>query len=103
MDYAIEHGARRNFEMYKEVEAQKKEILEAREASEKDDKMAALENKTKDSKTEMEILDGLVEIRTLNNRNAKVEIDAVIPSHRQHTAAISTAAPALDEDDEAAV
>ena len=24
MDYAIEHGAKRNFEMYKEVEAQKK-------------------------------------------------------------------------------
>ena len=43
--------------------------------------MAALENKTKDSKMEMEILDGLDEIRTLNNRNARVEIDAVIASH----------------------
>lgn len=106
MDYAIEHGAKRNFEMYKEVEAQKKAAVEEREASEKDDKMAQLENKTKDSKMEMEILDGLDEIRTLNGRNAKIEIDAVIASHRQHTAAAAAAATAthdLDDDDEAAV
>eukprot|EP00964_Phaeocystis_antarctica_P154580 scaffold123363_cov45-Phaeocystis_antarctica.AAC.1 len=58
MDYAVEHGARRNFEMYKEVEQQTQAIKDARAESEKDDKMAALENKTKDSKMEMEILDG---------------------------------------------
>jgi len=105
MDYAIEHGAKRNFEMYKEVEAQKKAAVDEREASEKDDKMAQLENKTKDSKMEMEILDGLDEIRTLNGRNAKLEIDAVIASHRQHTAAAaaSTTTHDLDDDDEAAV
>ena len=58
MDYAVEHGARRNFEMYKEVEQQTQAIKDARAESEKDDKMAQLENKTKDSKMEMEILDG---------------------------------------------
>ena len=103
MDYAVEHGAKRNFEMYKEVEAQKKAIVDAREASEKDDKMAALENKTKDSKLEMEILDGLDEIRTLNNRNARLEIDAVIASHRQTTADASGPSTALDDEEEAAV
>ena len=105
MDYAVEHGARRNFEAYREEEQQRDAIKQAREESEKDDKMAALENKTKDSKMEMEILDGLDEIRTLNNRNARVEIDAVIASHRQVTASAAAAASTttLDDEDEAAV
>jgi hypothetical protein len=38
-------------------------IKDARVESEKDDKMAALENKTKDSKMEMEILDGVAIVR----------------------------------------
>ena len=108
MDYAVEHGARRNFEAYREEEQQREAIKKAREDSEKDDKMAALENKTKDSKMEMEILDGLDEIRTLNNRNARVEIDAVIASHRQVTASAAAAAASRstldeEEEDEAAV
>jgi len=106
MDYEVEAGVRRNYEPYKDVEAQKKAALEAREASEKDDPMAKLENKTKDSKIEMDILDALDEIRTQNARHASVKVDDVIELHRKQSAKLSAAAakPAeLADEDEAAL
>ncbi|WP_228058543.1 Saf4/Yju2 family protein [Nostoc sp. LEGE 12447] len=37
--------------------------------------MKALENRTLDSQVEMDILDALDEIKSLNARNAKVDLD----------------------------
>lgn len=83
MDYAVEGGVSRNFEPYKDVEEQKKQQLDAREKSDKEDPMAKLENKTKDSKMEMDILDALDEIKTQNSRNAKLNVESIIEARRQ--------------------
>lgn len=108
-DYAAEAGIQRNYEPHKDVEAQKKAALDAREASDKDDAMMALENKTKDSKVEMDILDALDEIRTQNNRNASIKVDDVIAQHRQQSAQLAAEASTsrrktiVDEEEELAV
>ena len=86
MDYAVEAGVRRNFELYKAEEKEKTAAATARAESEKDDPMAQLENKTKDSKVEMDILDALDEIRTQNARSASLNTDAVLEEHRRATA-----------------
>jgi DNA-directed RNA polymerase subunit RPC12/RpoP len=85
MDYEVEGGARANYVPYKDEANQRKEAVDAREASEKDDTMAQLENKTKDSKMEMDILDALDDIRSQNNRVARLEMDDVIERHRLQT------------------
>ena len=76
MDYAVEAGVRRNFELYKAEEKEKTAAATARAESEKDDPMAQLENKTKDSKLEMDILDALDEIRTQNARSASLNTES---------------------------
>jgi len=83
MDYVVEGGAKANFIPYKDEANQRTDAVDAREASEKDDTMAQLENKTKDSKMEMDILDGLDDIRSQNNRIARLEMDEVIEKHRR--------------------
>ena len=103
MDYAVEAGVRRNFELYKAEEKEKSAAVAARAESEKDDPMAQLENKTKDSKMEMDILDALDEIRTQNARSASLNADAVLLEHRRTTAeraAAAAAGPSLDDEDE---
>ena len=103
MDYAVEAGVRRNFELYKAEEKEKTAAATARAESEKDDPMAQLENKTKDSKVEMDILDALDEIRTQNARSASLNTDAVLEEHRRATAeraAAAAAGPSLDDEDE---
>ena len=107
MDYAVEGGVSRNYEPFKDVAEQKKQQLDAREESEKDDKMAVLENKTKDSKVEMDILDALDEIRTQNSRNAKVSVEDIIEARRkwagEQDATQAAAAASLGDDEEQAV
>ena len=104
MDYEVEGGVSRNFEPHKDNAEQKERQLKEREESEKDDAMSKLENKTKDSKIEMDILDALDEIKTQNSRNAKIDVEGVIEARRLQAAeqAANAAATAgqLDEDEE---
>ncbi|KAN0065462.1 Pre-mRNA-splicing factor cwf16 [Thecaphora frezii] len=77
-DYAAEHGASRNFEPWREdKEEGSEDKLAALEAAEVDP-MKALEDKTIDSRREMEILDALQDIRTRNARLERVDADAVL-------------------------
>jgi hypothetical protein len=75
MDYAIGHGAKRNFEPWREAklaeetEEERLDRLEREEAER--DAMKELEAKTLDAKTEMQIADALDEIRTRNARNER--------------------------------
>jgi len=72
-DYQCEMGATRNFESWKEGEKKIEEFRKQREEEEQGNAMKALENKTMDNKMEMDILDGLDEIRSLNARASKVD------------------------------
>ncbi|QRW27336.1 coiled-coil domain-containing protein [Rhizoctonia solani] len=70
-DYVAEHGAQRNFEPWREESAVEEEDRLARLEEEENNPMKALENRTVDSKREMDILDALQDIRARNARNEK--------------------------------
>jgi len=71
-DYAAEHGASRNFEPWRE-EAEVEEVDRlAKLEEEENNPMKVLENRTTDSKREMDILDALQDIRARNARNERV-------------------------------
>ncbi|KAJ4480443.1 CWC16 protein [Lentinula edodes] len=71
-DYAAEHGASRNFEPWREEEAGEEEDRLAKLEEEENNPMKVLENRTTDSKREMDILDALQDIRARNARNERV-------------------------------
>lgn len=118
-DYAAEHGASRNFEPWRE----KKEVDDENSAEEEDpldrllaqeaaeqgeqqdelDPMAALEQRTKESRREMDIADALTDLRTRNARNAKVDLDDVAALAAEKRVAEQSEAErkAVEEDDAA--
>jgi hypothetical protein len=67
-----EHGASRNFEPWREEQAVEEEDRLAKLEDEENNPMKALENRTVDSKREMDILDALQDIRARNARNERV-------------------------------
>jgi len=71
-DYLAEHGASRNFEPWREEQAVEEEDRLAKLEEEENDPMKALENRTVDSKREMDVLDALHDIRARNARNERV-------------------------------
>ncbi|KAF4623765.1 hypothetical protein D9613_001568 [Agrocybe pediades] len=70
-DYTAEHGASRNFEPWRDEKAEEEDRL-AKLEEEENNPMKVLENKTTDSKREMDILDALQDIRARNARNERV-------------------------------
>lgn len=77
-DYECESGASRNFEVWKENESAISADAEEREREESYDAMKALENRTLDSKIEMDALDALDEIKAINQRHERIDTDSVI-------------------------
>lgn len=81
-DYLAEHGASRNFEPWRDIE-EKGEAedplahLLGEEEEDQVDPMKSLEQRTLESKREMEIADALQDIRTRNARNERVDLEAV--------------------------
>lgn len=71
-DYIVEHGGVRNYEPWRDVQAAEEALKELKENEEEGNAMKFLENKTYDSKREMDILDALDEIKHLNQKKALV-------------------------------
>ncbi|XP_008397489.1 splicing factor YJU2 [Poecilia reticulata] len=82
-DYAMEHGATRNFQAEKLIEEEEKRIQQEREDEELNNPMKVLENRTKDSKMEMEVLENLQELKELNQRQALVDFEGMIDRYRE--------------------
>ncbi|XP_056152227.1 splicing factor YJU2 [Lampris incognitus] len=82
-DYAMEHGATRNFQAEKLIEEEEKKIQREREEEELNNPMKVLENRTRDSKMEMEVLENLQELRELNQRQAQVDFEGMIHQYRE--------------------
>ena len=80
-DYEMESGATRNFEMWRDNEAEESEESKLRLEEEKVDAMKALENRTLDSKVEMDVLDALDEIKAINQRHERVNTEALLAIH----------------------
>ncbi|XP_062324775.1 splicing factor YJU2 isoform X1 [Osmerus eperlanus] len=81
-DYAMEHGATRNFQAEKLIEEEEKKIQKEREEEELNNPMKVLENRTRDSKMEMEVLENLQELKELNQRQAQVDFEGMIGLYR---------------------
>ncbi|KAH6575099.1 hypothetical protein BASA62_002136 [Batrachochytrium salamandrivorans] len=65
-DYVAEHGAVRNFEPWRDQSTTQDAMDSEKAIEEENNPMRALENRTIESKREMDILDALDEIRTKN-------------------------------------
>ncbi|CAN9502459.1 unnamed protein product [Ophioblennius macclurei] len=81
-DYAMEHGATRNFQAEKLIEEEEKRVQQERDDEELNNPMKVLENRTKDSKLEMEVLENLQELKELNQRQAQVDYEGMIDQYR---------------------
>mmetsp|Transcript_33040 Transcript_33040/g.59764 ORF Transcript_33040/g.59764 Transcript_33040/m.59764 type:complete len:362 (-) Transcript_33040:63-1148(-) len=77
-DYVVEAGASRNFEPWREEERQKVLSAQEREEEERGNAMKALENRTLESKREMDILAALDELRSLKGQQSKLSTEDVL-------------------------
>lgn len=98
-DYTMESGATRNFELWRENETVEAEVSTAREEEEKVDAMKALENRTVDSRLEMDVLDALDEIKAINQRHERVNTDALLSLHAVKNQGVSRVAMTQEEED----
>jgi hypothetical protein len=98
-DYECESGASRNFEVWRQAEEVESAVAKKREEEEKVDAMRALENRTIDSKWEMEVLDQLDEIRAMQQRHEKVDHDAVLKKIEQKHSGLAPHGPEQEVDE----
>lgn len=80
-DYVVDNGAYRTFQAERLAEMEEERIIQEKEEEEANNPMLALENRTKESRREMDVLDALEEIRDWNARNAKVKFDDLMKQH----------------------
>lgn len=77
-DYQCEAGATRNFETWRVADVLGTTDLDAEAEQVEANPMEVLENRTKESRQEMDILDALEEIKDNNARKVKVDIDGLL-------------------------
>mmetsp|Transcript_46943 Transcript_46943/g.118301 ORF Transcript_46943/g.118301 Transcript_46943/m.118301 type:complete len:331 (-) Transcript_46943:50-1042(-) len=82
-DYAVEHGATRNFDPWKAEANEKADVVQKRADEEEGDAMKALENRTLDSKRERDIMDALDELKSLKARQALLDTDELFEAQRR--------------------
>lgn len=78
MDYAVEHGVVRNFEPWRQNEAKIQAALTKRAEEEKYDAVRALENRTLDSKRQMDQLDALEELKAIRATQSALSPDDLL-------------------------
>nr|GLL24563.1 coiled-coil domain-containing protein 94 homolog [Ipomoea trifida] len=81
-DYIVESGATRNFEPWREQDEEMEKHKQKRDAEEMGDAMKSLENRTLDSKREMDILAALDEMKSMKSRQATVSVEAMLEALR---------------------
>jgi len=100
-DYIVEAGATRNYEPWRDKEQAKEDAKSKREEEEKGNAMKALENRTIDSKREMDILTALDEMKSLKARHEVVNLDLALAAlKRANQEDEKTLEERLDEEDE---
>lgn len=77
-DYEIEEGATRNFMALKLAQEQEKREEDAEKEEEATNPMKLLENRTQQSKQEIELMESLEELRDLNRRQGDVDYDTML-------------------------
>ncbi|KAJ9697493.1 hypothetical protein PVL29_009353 [Vitis rotundifolia] len=99
-DYVVESGATRNFEPWRAEDEEAESQKQKRDAEEMGDAMKSLENRTLDSKREMDILAALDEMKSMKSRHATVSVDEMLEA-LQRTAEHKE--KKLEEEDEALI
>nr|KJB27772.1 hypothetical protein B456_005G010000 [Gossypium raimondii] len=99
-DYVVESGATRNFEPWRAEDEEAEKEKQKRESEEMGDAMKSLENRTLDSKREMDILAALDEMKSMKSRHATVSVDSMLEA-LQRTAAEKE--KKIEEEDEALI
>lgn len=90
-DYVVDNGAYRTFQAERIAEMEEERVIQEKEEEEANNPMLALENRTKESRREMDVLDALEEIRDFNARNAQVKFEELMKRH------LETEANAVEE------
>lgn len=85
LDYKVEHGASRNFEVWKQ-EQTVEEALKAKRAAEDEDKLKRIENKTADAKKEMDVHELLDDMLHAKGQHSIITPDAAIAALRERAA-----------------
>lgn len=80
-DYEIEEGATRNFMALKLAQEQEKREEDAEKEEEATNPMKLLENRTQQSKQEIELMESLEELRDLNKRQGNVDYDSMLSKY----------------------
>ncbi|XP_055318782.1 splicing factor YJU2 [Sitodiplosis mosellana] len=80
-DYEIEAGATRNFMALKLAEEQAKKELDELKEEEASNPMKLLENRTQQSRNEIELLESLEELRDLNRRQQSVDYEEMLKQY----------------------
>ena len=80
-DYAIETGAYRTFQAEHLSELEEERLKQEKEEDEANNPMLALENRTKESRREMDVIDALEDIRDWNARKASVKFEDLMEHH----------------------
>ncbi|XP_070039809.1 uncharacterized protein [Nicotiana tomentosiformis] len=99
-DYTVESGATRNFEPWRGQDEEMEKEQQKRDAEEMGDAMKSLENRTLDSKREMDIMAALDEMKSMKSRHATVSVDAMLEALQR---ADEAKARKLEEKDEALI
>ncbi|XP_031552245.1 splicing factor YJU2-like [Actinia tenebrosa] len=97
-DYVCERGATRNFQAQLMMERQEEETKKEKEEEELNNPMKALENRTKESKQEMDILEKLEELKDLNTRQAEVDYEKMLELYSQYEKEVKEKEEKEDED-----
>lgn len=80
-DYTMEEGATRNFEAFRLARMQEEKAKKEKEDEEANNPMKALENRTMESRNEMDMLEKLEELKDINARHASVDHEQLIRDH----------------------
>lgn len=82
-DYVIEAGATRNFMALKLAEEQAQREVDAEKEEERTNPMKLLENRTKASRGEIEMVEALEELKELNKRKVAINYDGMLDHYDQ--------------------
>ncbi|KAH7519537.1 uncharacterized protein LOC107423714 [Ziziphus jujuba] len=99
-DYVVESGATRNFEPWREEDELVDNEKRKRDAEEMGDAMKSLENRTLDSKREMDVMAALDEMKSMKSRHATVSVDSMLEALQRSAADKDKK---LEEEDEALI
>jgi hypothetical protein len=81
-DYELEAGATRNFEATRTAERMALQEQKEKEAEEANNPMKLLENRTKASCQEMEMLETLEDLRELRHRHSGINVDKMLQQNK---------------------